>query len=126
MRSGAMMPDLTDLLDEIQARADRATEGPWDAYSVPASRGEAGYSAVGVSDTEVQVTRDVGGWFDADFIARARDDVPRLVAALRAVLATHQEDTCKCCQCGTACRECRAPWPCPTVREITEALGVES
>lgn len=62
----------------------------------------------------------------ADFIARARDDVPRLVAALRGVLATHQEDTCKCCQCGTACRECRAPWPCPTVREITEALGVES
>ena len=56
----------------------------------------------------------------------ARDDVPRLVAALRGVLATHQEDTCKCCQCGTACRECRAPWPCPTVREITEALGVES
>ena len=63
---------------------------------------------------------------EADAIARARGDVPRLVAALRGVLATHQEDTCKCCQCGTACRECRAPWPCPTVREITEALGVES
>ena len=121
-----MMSDLTDRLDEIQARADRATKGPGDAYSVPASRREAGYSAVGVSDTEVQVTRDVGGWFDADFIARARGDVPRLVAALRGVLATHQEDTCKCCQCGAACRECRAPWPCPTVREITEALGVES
>lgn len=60
------------------------------------------------------ITRDIFG------------DVPRLVAALRGVLATHQEDTCKCCQCGTACRECRAPWPCPTVREITEALGVES
>ena len=54
------------------------------------------------------------------------DDIRRLVAALRAVLATHQEDTCKCCQRGTACRECRAPWPCPTVREITEALEVES
>ena len=23
------MPDLTDLLDEIQDRADRATDGPW-------------------------------------------------------------------------------------------------
>lgn len=120
------MSDLTDLLDEIQDRVDRATKGSWDAYSVPASRGEAGYSAVEVSDTEVQVTRDVGGWFDADFIARARDDVPRLVAALRAVLATHQEETCKCCQRGTACCECRAPWRCPTVRAITEALGVES
>ena len=120
------MSTLTDLLDEIQDRADRATEGPGEAYSVPASRREAGYSAVEVSDTEVQVTRDAGSWFDADFIARARDDVPRLVAALRGVLATHQEDTCKCCQRGTACRECRAPWPCPTVRAITEALGVES
>lgn len=71
------MSDLTDLLDEIQNRADKATEGPWDAYSVPASRGKAGYSAVEVSDTEVQVTRDAGGWSDANFIAHAREDVPR-------------------------------------------------
>ena len=81
------MSDLTDLLDEIQDRADRAQRKPFH----PA-----------VLDNE------------------------RLVAALRGVLATHQEDRCKCCQRGTACRECRAPWPCPTVREITEALGVES
>ena len=73
------MSTLTDLLDEIQDRVDRATKGPWDAYSMPASRREAGYSAVEVSDTEVQVTRDAGSWFDADFIAHARGDVPRLV-----------------------------------------------
>ena len=77
---------MTDLLDEIQNRADKATEGPWDAYSVPASRGKAGYSAVEVYDTEVQVTRDASGWFDANFIAHPREDVPRLVAALRGVL----------------------------------------
>lgn len=127
-----MMSDLTDLLDEIQGRANRATKGPWDAYSVPASRGEAGYSAVGVSDTEVQVTRDVGGWLDADFIAHARDDVPRLVTALRAVLGAHTPIEVEPSE--TLCRECsfRLPsgryfgklteWPCPTVRAITEAL----
>lgn len=86
------MPDLTDLLDEIQDRADLA----WD-------------------EGEHDIT-----------CPAVLDDVPRLVAALRGALATHQEDTCKCCQRGTSCRECRAPWPCPTVREITEALGGES
>ena len=130
------MSTLTDLLDEIQDRADRATEGPWEAYSVPASRREAGYSAVEVSDTEVQVTRDAGSWFDADFIARARDDVPRLVAALRAVLGAHTPIEVE--PSDTLCRECSfqlpsgrylgklSEWPCPTVRAITEALGVES
>ena len=128
------MSDLTDLLGEIQDRADRATEGPWEAYSVPASRREAGYSAVGVSDTEVQVTQDVGGWLDADFIAHAREDVPRLVTALRAVLGAHTPIEVEPSE--TLCRECsfRLPsgryfgklteWPCPTVREITEALEV--
>ena len=130
------MSDPTDLLGEIQDRADRATEGPWEAYSVPASRREAGYSAVGVSDTEVQVTQDVGGWLDADFIAHAREDVPRLVTALRAVLGAHTPIEVEPSE--TLCRECsfRLPsgrylgklseWPCPTVRAITEALGVES
>ena len=88
-----MMSDLTDLLDEIQDRADLA----WDEHM-----------------------------YDMTCPEEVLDDIRRLVAALRGVLATHQEDTCKCCQRGTACRECRAPWPCPTVREITEALGAES
>ena len=82
------MSDLTDLLDEIQDRVDRATKGPWDAYLVSASRREAGYSAVEVSDTEVQVTRDVDSWFDADFIAHARQDIPRLIAEIERLRAT--------------------------------------
>lgn len=95
-----MMSDPTDLLDEIQGRADLAT--------------------------------DVGGWLDADFIAHAREDVPRLVTALRAVLGAHTPIEVEPSE--TLCRECsfRLPsgryfgklteWPCPTVRAITEAL----
>lgn len=121
------MSDLTDLLDEIQDRVDRATKGSWDAYSVPASRGEAGYSAVEVSDTEVQVTRDVGGWFDADFIARARDDVPRLVAALRAVLRQADAlDELAASPIGSVHAGALSLGARSVRRAITEALGVES
>lgn len=60
------MPDLTDLLDEIQDRADRATDGPWSWAS--------------------HVTVDGDSWADAEFIAHAREDVPRMVDALRGVL----------------------------------------
>lgn len=68
-------------LAAVKARAEKATSGPWESYSVPGrNRSAAGYAAVEVAETEVQVTRDVGGWFDADFIAHARTDVPALVA----------------------------------------------
>lgn len=84
-------------LDEIAARADAATEGPWEATP---------------NDRIVSSTRtwpegdpyDVAGMFghkgavvegcrtpDAEFIAHAREDVPRLVAALRAVEAVVSE-----------------------------------
>lgn len=73
------MSDLN--LAAIRERAEKATPGPWESYSVPGrNRSAAGYAAVEVAETEVQVVRDAGGWFDADFIAHARTDVPALVA----------------------------------------------
>lgn len=33
-------------LDVIEARANAATEGPWEAYTIPGTRKEAGYVAV--------------------------------------------------------------------------------
>ena len=83
-------------LDKIEARANAATEGPWEwegeakaeweegANSlVPSRRPDDpvlygyGYDASGI---EVKTPAD------AEFIAHARTDVPALVAALRAVL----------------------------------------
>lgn len=70
-------------LDAIEARANAATEGPWDSYTVPGTGRIAGYVAVAISDTEMQIARFEGGFFDAEFIAHARTDVPALVARVR-------------------------------------------
>ena len=78
------MPDLTDLLDEIQDRADRATGGPWSWASRVTVDGDS-WAVFDGGDHALASNSD--GWSaDASFIAHARDDVPRLVAALRGVL----------------------------------------
>ena len=82
-----------DRLDQIEARANAATEGPWtpDEYTevdpdgfhelsrviAPDPDGD-DWCAIGVVHTGILRP-------DADFIAAARTDVPALVAALRAV-----------------------------------------
>ena len=68
-----------DRLNEIEARANAATEGPWEADPL---EGNLDAPGGGVRVAEVGMWRDD----DANFIARARTDVPALVAALRAVL----------------------------------------
>ena len=80
-----------DRLDEIQARADAATDGPW--VLMPPLCGPDGQ---GVYETEdYGPICEVGDPYprgrnnpqeNMEFIAHARADVPRLVAALRAVL----------------------------------------
>lgn len=87
-------------LDAIKARAAAATEGPWSwsGRVAPVLSGYAGtsyrYSKEVIeaehhgecgcrSDCQLEVTVDP---LDAEFIASARSDVPRLVAALEAVM----------------------------------------
>lgn len=94
----------TDRLDEIQQRADKATEGQWEARHradldwlsrSPAvdSDGHEPGSSVGLADAvdplwgSLWPSRNANA--DAEFIAHARTDVPALVAALRAVLDLH-------------------------------------
>ena len=75
--------------------------------------------------------RDMPTTADADFIAHARQDVPALVAALRAVLSLHEpvEWERPDGSVEQECRACRndddepALWPCDTVTAITAALG---
>ena len=78
------MPDMTDLLDEIQDRADRATDGPWFWASHVTVDG-AEWVVFDESDHALASNRD-GRVADAKFIAHAREDVPRMVDALRGVL----------------------------------------
>ena len=80
-------------LQEIKARAEAATEGPWLAmteetgdgeniyYTVEAKSATPGDYLLDISDTGVH------GRADAEFIAHAREDVPRLIAALESVEA---------------------------------------
>ena len=128
-------------LNEIEARANAATEGPWEwegeakaewelgANSlVPSRRPDDpvlygyGYDASGI---EVKTPAD------AEFIAHARTDMPDMAAALRAVLAIHtpvdRGRATACCTCEQwiestdpeACIE----WPCATVETIRQHLG---
>lgn len=80
-----------DRLAEIDARANAATEGQW---SVELSWTNAGdndgypsYAVVSRPDRDAVASDAIEE--DAEFIAHAREDVPALVAALRAVLDLH-------------------------------------
>ena len=88
-----------DRLAQIEARADAATDGPWTWASHRTVDGDE-WAVFDPHDWALASNRD--GWTpDAEFIAHARTDVPRLVAALRAVLDLHRplrlyehEDVC--------------------------------
>jgi len=66
-------------LDAIDARANGATAGPW-------ARSMTGINEV-VAGLRPVVRTDASR--DADFIAEARQDVPVMATALRAILALH-------------------------------------
>lgn len=120
-------------LDEIEARANAATEGPWEwegeakaeweegANSlVPSRRPDDpvlygyGYDASGI---------EVKSPADAEFIAASRTDVPALAAVARYALSQHSkdEDHNECGHCADSYGE--DGWPCSTVREIHRLLG---
>ena len=63
---------------------------------------------------------------DAEFIADARTAMPKMRAALEAVLALHPWECLECegidLDASPRCGHCYEPWPCPTVVLIREAL----
>lgn len=67
-----MTPDPTRILDEIQARADAATEGPWTWAAHTTADGDE-WAVFDGGDSAIAANRD--GWApDAAFIAAARTD----------------------------------------------------
>ena len=116
-------------LDEIEARTNAATEGPWETYTITPAMGSMVLTAP--ADGE-----EYGGYVvpeyldtaDAEFIAHARTDVPALVAALRAVVAVHRPVTVPGEVFGTwgeakKCEDCEQRWPCNTLDAIRRHLG---
>lgn len=128
------MSDPHETLARVRAQAGAATEGPWEV-----SMDRIDHPGKSV----FAVAYDVGCDEDAEFIAAARTDVPWLLEqvglrdkALEAVLELHKDggesqgyldnghygviDHC-CTECGSH-GEYGTPWPCPTVKAITDAL----
>ena len=125
----------TDRLNEIEARASAATEGPWVTYR-DGIASPAFVNAPSTAVCEIQsdsfVREPDQGDADGSFIAHARTDMPDLVGALRAVLDLHRPGEPYCptntahdlCPCAvTECLDCFNEYPCPTVRAIEEALN---
>ena len=117
-------------LDEIEARADAATEGPWRYVSIPEHGGfvedRAAHDIFTWLEDDAGTIGATGG--DAEFIAHARQDVPALVAALRAVVAIHRPVTVPGEVFGTwgeakQCEDCEQRWPCNTLAAIRQHLG---
>jgi hypothetical protein len=81
-------------LDEIQARADAATKGPWEVANAPEEIGKwvrRRWIPEGDDRVHSQMIADrmLGRGGDAAFIAHAREDVPALVAEVRRLNAKY-------------------------------------
>lgn len=68
----------TDYLAEIEARANAATAGPWQTRFLSRMM----RAARSVNDVMFS-TEEGADWFDSEFIAAARTDIPRLIARVR-------------------------------------------
>ena len=116
-----------DWIAEQRRIEQAATEGPWRAAVVAQyvdddgrERGKGGiYPAGPMGPPPLFVTPD---WVaaDAEFIADARTALPKMRAALEAVLALHWGEPYA--QGPGYCAECEHQWPCETYAAITEAL----
>ena len=74
-----------DELKQILARCEAATPGPWRSW-VEGRNHESGDSFIQTAGEDIYLSG--GTLADQDFIASARQDIPRLVAALLAARAT--------------------------------------
>ena len=96
------MSAIIDRLDEIEARANAATKGPWvyggkNRINTPTiDVDEADWGGEDLSGYAIHAQQDTGAWryADAEFMAHAREDVPWLIEQVRkrdaALQAVHQ------------------------------------
>lgn len=69
-------------LDEIERRVSAATAGPWQAF-IEGRDGLGFDSFIRTGGEDIYLTGATDA--DRDFIAAARQDIPRLLAAIRAL-----------------------------------------
>jgi hypothetical protein len=71
-------------LDQIRARCDRASPGPWKAW-IEGRDHTSGSSFVQTGGNDIEMTGATDA--DYDFIAAARQDIPRLLEEVRRLRA---------------------------------------
>lgn len=86
----ALIPLTDAYLNDMQARCDAATRGPWDNIGIKIAAGDgADYRAIAYAqcgrDDEDEPVFDAETEANANFIATARTDMPRLIATARSL-----------------------------------------
>ena len=123
-------------LNEIEARANAATEGPWAPWKdQDGAKHMQGLLMVGnadavipegelwVEDVDINPIAHTYTPWDREFIAHSLTDVTDMAAALRAVLKLHKREESPS---GDYCDECFPNvwgWPCQTVAAIRRHIG---
>lgn len=117
---------LTGTLADIRGRVEAATEGPW-LNNTNTWHGVELLDATGNNLLDGDDSSSGAGFFnphDAIFTAHARTDLPELLGAVEAVVALHTVDDGY--YGGQVCEMCDFErFPCPTIRALNTARGVE-
>ena len=129
-----MPDDLASALTRWRKAEQAATKGPWQVTATQEGDEVIYVHASGRhGSVSVLFETDPGREADAEFIAVARNAVPRFLAAIEAVLKLHRPvDRGRVMRCCDGCEEfedhedCCHEWPCPTVEDITAALTGET
>ena len=103
--------------EQIRARAEAATPGPWTHYHEDGDD-DCEFYCPSIDGVTVPGHRYPTWLIDAtnaDFIAHARTDIPDLLAAIGRVLALHEQAADSE---GVFCEHCSYEWPCETVRAV--------
>ena len=109
-------------LNEIEARANAATEGPWMGVC-----DSDGYLGRVIGPDGFGIAEDFRDDADAEFTAAARTTVPALLDLADAVLERHVKAQPITAAYGTQeggdyCAACAEDWPCPDYTAATTAL----
>ena len=137
-----MTSTIPALLAPIRELETAATQGPWRTWNDnDGARGSAVETAW-AHDADGADTELITDWCspeDAAFIAQARTDVPRLLAAIEAVAGPHYECVAYADDIPEGgnddvpedyersyCNEDGHDWPCPTIAAVVAALESEA
>ncbi len=120
---------LVAVLDEEQARAEKATPGVWKLWGMSVMADTGGDSSLDKATPVCHTTHEAGlRTFNASHIAW-QDPARTLVrvAADRRVLKRHQlvGPWCTWCAADDDSAEPFSYWPCPDVRDLAARYGIE-